>query len=94
MLDGIFKIYRLTRASLDYDPDLASLGAALLACCIGTLLMLADCSFILSYSILYYVLGGFAAAYWRLGTAAYAYPVQPAAPAHAPAYGMESMRRS
>jgi O-antigen ligase/polysaccharide polymerase Wzy-like membrane protein len=49
------------------DPDLALLGVSLVACIVGTLVMIAGCSLIFAYEKMFYVLGGLAAAYVRLG---------------------------
>lgn len=68
MLVGLQRAYRTSRRSIASDPGFARLGAALGACIVGTLLMLATCSFILSLEKMYYVLGGLAAAYAHLGT--------------------------
>ena len=78
------------------DPDLAMLGAALVACMLGTLLMLADCSFIFTYGKLYFVIGGLGVAYARFGQeqlAAAAAPVDaPPVPPPEPAYRLRTAR--
>lgn len=48
------------------DPDLALLGASIVAAIVGTLLMIANCSFGQGYAEMFYVLAGFAAAYAAL----------------------------
>lgn len=63
------RAYRLAREASRSDPDLALLGASLIACILGTLLMIATCSLILGYEKMFYVLTGFATAYARLGGA-------------------------
>jgi O-antigen ligase len=64
---GIRNAYRLVKRSVGPDPDLALLGVNLIACMLGTLLMLATVSFILGTSIMYWVLAGLAASYVQLG---------------------------
>jgi hypothetical protein len=49
------------------DPELASLGACLVSGIVGTLLMIENCSFVLGYEKMFFVLAGFAAAYAHLG---------------------------
>jgi O-antigen ligase len=49
------------------DPDFALLGTSLIACIVGTLVMIAGTSFIFAYEKMFYVLAGLAAAYIRLG---------------------------
>jgi len=63
ILIALVKAYRTARALVRSDPDLALLGVSLVACIMGTLLMIENCSFILGYEKLFYVLAGFAAAY-------------------------------
>ncbi len=63
MLIGLARSYRLLKAVRESDPDLAQLGLALVACVLGTLLMIVSCSFNLGYQKLFYVLVGLAAAY-------------------------------
>lgn len=67
MLVPLGNAYSVARRYAQFDPDLAMLGAALVACMLGTLLMLADCSFIFTYSKLYFVIGGLGVAYARFG---------------------------
>jgi hypothetical protein len=59
--------YRVVRRAVQSDPDFALLGSALVACIVGTLVMMITCSFILGYQKLFYVLAGLAAAYAHLG---------------------------
>lgn len=66
---GLLKAYRTIRLMARTDPDLARLGKSLVACILGTLLMLGDCSFIFGYQMMFYVLAGLAAAYAQLGAA-------------------------
>ena len=49
------------------DPDFGMLGASLVACILGTLLMMENGSFGTGVERLYYVLAGLAAAYAHLG---------------------------
>lgn len=63
ILLALRKAYKAAKAVGASDPDLALLGASLIACIAGTLLMLADCSFILGYVTTFYCLAGIAAAY-------------------------------
>ena len=59
----VFAAYRALRAALAADPDRARLGASLIACMLGTLLMLFDASLVLGYEKMFYVLAGLATAY-------------------------------
>ncbi len=63
ILVGMVKSYRIARMLRESDPDLSALGVALVACIIGTLLMISACSFVLGYAKMFYVLGGLAVAY-------------------------------
>jgi hypothetical protein len=67
LLVALLRAYRVARGALRYDPDLASLGIILSACVLGTLLMMASCSFILGYQKMFYVLMGLLTAYARMG---------------------------
>jgi hypothetical protein len=67
------------RANARTDADMSRLGAALGACILSTLVMLATCSFILSLEKMYYVLGGLTAAYAYLGRRRPAESTQPVA---------------
>ena len=58
-----FAAYRAVRATLAADPDRARLGASLVACMLGTLLMLFDASLVLGYEKMFYVLAGLATGY-------------------------------
>lgn len=60
------RAYRVARRARGSDPDLSLLGVNLVACIIGTLVMIAACSFIDQYAIMFYVLGGLAVSYARL----------------------------
>jgi O-antigen ligase len=66
ILVALARARRAARSSPAADPDGARLGANLSACMLGTLLMLADCSFIQGYAQMYYILGGLAVAYFSL----------------------------
>ena len=67
MLIALRKAYRTLKKSARSDPDLALLGASLVACIVGTLVMIAASSFIGAYAQMFYVLAGLAAAYANLG---------------------------
>ena len=62
-LSGVRKVARQVART---DPDLALLGVTLVACIVGTLTMIAGCSFIGACEKMFYALGGLAAAYARL----------------------------
>jgi O-Antigen ligase len=64
---ALSRTYKLAKRAARSDPDLALLGVSLVACIIGTLVMIAGCSLIFAYGKMFYVLGGLAAAYVRLG---------------------------
>jgi hypothetical protein len=68
ILVGLCKTYLFSRTLMSSDPDLASLGACITACILGTLVMIASNSFEFGIEKLYYVLAGFAAAYAYLST--------------------------
>jgi|SRR5579883_1983012 len=70
ILSGIFKAYAGSRIRPAVTPDWPLLGAALTACSLGTILMLADCSFILGYATTFFVLAGLAAGYRKAGALA------------------------
>jgi O-antigen ligase len=63
---ALVRAYRRTKVLAKSDPDLALLGVSVVACILGTLLMLENCSFILAYEKMFYVLAGLAAAYAHL----------------------------
>ena len=67
ILIALRKAYRTLKTCARSDPDLALLGASLVACIMGTLVMIAASSFIGAYTQLFYVLAGLAAAYANLG---------------------------
>jgi hypothetical protein len=67
ILVGLFKAYRLTKQMMQHDPDLALLGASLVACMLGTLFMIGTCSLILGYEKVFYILAALAGAYAHLG---------------------------
>ena len=68
ILVSLLRVYHVVTKSLRADADLALLGASLIACMLGTLLMIGTCSFILGYQKLFYVLTGLATAYAGLGS--------------------------
>jgi hypothetical protein len=59
------RAYRNASYNIRTDPALGLTGIDILACLVGTLLMLVSCSFIFGYVQLFYVLTGFANAYGR-----------------------------
>jgi hypothetical protein len=63
ILLGLAKVYIRGRELAHSDPDLAKLGASLIACTIGALIMLDSSSFILGCQKMFYVLAGLIAAY-------------------------------
>lgn len=60
---ALTKAGRTARRTSDNTPNLAFLGATLCACIVGTLFMMADCSFFLGYVSLFSTLTGLATAY-------------------------------
>jgi hypothetical protein len=66
ILLAITKVYVRTRVLVHPDPDLALFGTSLIACTVGTLVMIISSSFILGYEKMFYVLAGLAIAYARL----------------------------
>jgi O-antigen ligase len=67
MLWGLVRSWWVSRALRRIDPDLAAMGAAIVACILGNFLMLYTSSFVLAYEKLYFVLAGLASAYVRVG---------------------------
>jgi hypothetical protein len=65
-LSGLLKAYAAARRTPRPYPDWVLVGASLTGCMVGTLLMLADCSFILGYATMFFVLAGVAVAYSRV----------------------------
>ncbi len=68
MLIGLAKAYRMSKR-VRSETDLSLLGASLVASIVGVLIMIATSSFILGLPQMFYVLGGFAAAYANLSNA-------------------------
>jgi O-antigen ligase len=66
ILLGATKVYARTKELAHSDPDLALLGASLIACIGGILIMIDSASFILGCEKMFYVLAGLTAAYARL----------------------------
>jgi len=66
ILLGMTRVYARARELYHSDPDLALLGTSLIACIVGTLIMIDSSSFILGCEKTFYVLAGLAAAYVRL----------------------------
>jgi O-Antigen ligase len=76
ILFGMIKTYIRVRELTTSDPDFALFGASLIACIVGTLIMIESSSFIMGCQKMFYVLAGLATAYARLTTSP---PHQPAA---------------
>jgi hypothetical protein len=76
ILVALSRAYRFAKRATQSDPDLALLGMNLIACIVGTLVMIWGCSFIDAYEKMYYVLGALSVAYARLAPAS---QLQPAA---------------
>jgi O-antigen ligase len=66
ILLGIAAVYARTRVLVHSDPDLAMFGTSLIACIVGTLVMIDTNSFNLGPEKMFYVLAGLATAYARL----------------------------
>jgi O-antigen ligase len=66
----LFKAWALTRRITPFDPDLGMLGASLVACILGTLLLLENGSFGAGAERMFYVLAALATAYVHLGRSA------------------------
>jgi O-Antigen ligase len=66
ILLGATKVYARTKELTHSDPDLALLGASLIACIGGILIMIDSASFILGCEKMFYVLAGLTTAYARL----------------------------
>ncbi len=67
ILTGLLKSLALCRRVVSADRDLGMLGASLVACIVGTLIMMIDGSFGTILKQLFYVLGALAAAYVYVG---------------------------
>jgi O-antigen ligase len=76
ILLGTIKTYLRVRELNQSDPDFALIGASLIACFVGTLIVIDSTSFILGCQKMFYVLGGLSTAYARLPASR---PHQPAA---------------
>ena len=77
----LYRAYRAAREVAKPEPELALLGINLVACILGTLLMIENSSFIFGYEKMFYVLAGLAAAYAHLVRAPHTRPVNLAAAA-------------
>ena len=66
ILLAITRVYSRTRALARTDPDLASFGTGLIACIVGTLVMIDTMGFNFGSAKMFYVLAGLAAAYAKL----------------------------
>ncbi len=67
-LAAIWKTFRLVRQLMLFDPDSALMGAAMIACLIGTLVVLATTSFLHTMPYMVWAFVGMTVAYIRLGT--------------------------
>jgi len=76
ILLGTIRTYLRVRELTKSDPDFALFGASLIACIVGTLIMIDSSSFMLGCQKMFYVLAGLATAYARLTDSP---PQQPAA---------------
>jgi hypothetical protein len=65
ILVGVVKAYRAMMQIRLRDSDLARLGSCMLACIVGSLLMMYNSSFVFGYEKMFYVLAGLTAAYSR-----------------------------
>ena len=66
ILVGMMTVYARTRELVHSDPDLALFGTSLVACIVGTLVMIHSDSFLFGCEKMFYVLAGLAAAYASL----------------------------
>jgi O-antigen ligase len=64
---GLFNAYRMTKEIARRDPDYSLLGASLVACLLGTLVIIAGTSLINGNEKMFYTLVGLAAAYIYAG---------------------------
>ena len=67
LLYGVWKVLKVVKSLPIRDCAGALLGANLVACMVGTLLMMATGSFGTSLVAMFYITGGFAAAYLQKG---------------------------
>jgi O-antigen ligase len=67
ILFGVLKTYRRTTATRHTDPDFALLGSSLVACMVGTLVMIASSNLVGAMLPMYYSLMGLVAAYVNVG---------------------------
>jgi len=67
LLLGAVKAWALSRRIADVDADFSKMGASLVACIVGTLLMMVDGSFGSGLERMFYILGAFASGYAYLG---------------------------
>jgi len=68
ILIGCVGALRSSRSVMRTDPDLGQMGTSLVCCIIGTLILIQNCSFIMGYAKMFYVLAGLATGY--IGVAA------------------------
>jgi hypothetical protein len=70
-------VFRAARATISADPEWGLLGFNILACLVGMLFMMADCSLIMGVEKTFYVLIALAAAYARQGAQSKSDPPTP-----------------
>jgi hypothetical protein len=66
ILLGMIRTYARAKELSHADPDFALLGSSLIACIVGTLIMIDSSSFILGCEKVFFILAGLAAAYVRV----------------------------
>jgi O-Antigen ligase len=66
ILLGMMRVYARARELVHSDPDLAMFGTSLVACIVGTLIMIDSNSFALGCQKMFYVLAGLSTVYARL----------------------------
>lgn len=98
-LAGLSKDFRLVRKTRRSDLDVSLQGASIVACVVGTLVMIYTSSFIMGYAILFYVLAGLAGGYASGGllaqrTRSRAAQTERQAPPYAQPYPVRAMARS
>jgi O-antigen ligase len=66
ILIAVTRVFARTRALAHSDPDLVLFGTSLIACIVGTLVMIQSASFIMGAQKMFYVLAGLATAYVKV----------------------------
>jgi O-antigen ligase len=93
-LTALTAAVRAAKAAISSDPDWALLGFNIVACIVGILFMIADCSLMFGVEKMFYILVALAAAYARRGkqlTSDIPAP-EPARPSASPGRGMAPTR--